>query len=472
MLTRRHSAIHARRAVCGLFSAAFLAALFCVPLAAFVLPEQGAGPGACTQERTASQRQAQATAQTAEPAAERPIRGYTLPPEKYREAVDYSNALNWVYFAGFAYGLMVLLLVLGWRLAPRYRDWAERATRRRLGQAAIFVPLIFFTLAFLDIPVDVVGEWIDLRFHQSIEPWGAWLADWMKAELLTCLLGIVLVWILYAIIRRSPRRWWFYFWLSALPVLFALIFVSPYVIEPLFYKFQPLARSDPALAAELEKVSAHAGMPIPSSRMYLMQASSKTTELNAYVTGFGASKRIVVWDTTIRKMTTPEIAFVFGHEMGHYVLHHILKGMAIGGLCLLVLFWLGYQALGWTLRRWGGRWSIRGVDDWASLPALWLWLTIIMFLASPLVSVVSRHFEHQADTFGLEVTHGIIPNSSQVAAHAFQVLGEQDLSNPRPNPFIVFWLYSHPPIPARIQFALHYDPWAPGHHPRYIDWPK
>jgi Zn-dependent protease with chaperone function len=438
-------------------------------LAAIVAPRPGAVPPARTQQPPAAQAPSPSASSTP---SQPPIRAYTLPPAKYREAVAYSNAQNWLYFAGFAYALAILLLVLAWRLAPRYRDWAERITRRRLAQAAIFVPLIFFTLALLDIPIDVAAQWIDLRFHQSIQPWGSWLWDWTKAEVTTCLLGIVLVWILYGVIRRSPRRWWLYFWLSSLPIFFFLIFLSPYVIEPMFYKFQPLAKSDPGLVAELEKVSAHAGAPIPPARMFLMQASSKTTELNAYVSGFGASKRVVVWDTTIGKMTTPEIAFVFGHEMGHYVLRHIPKGMVIGALALLVLFWLGYLALGWTLGRWGRRWRIRGPSDWASLPVLWLWLSIFTFLASPVSNAVSRYFEHQADTFGLEVIHGVVPDSSQVAARAFQILGEQDLSNPHPNPFIVFWLYSHPPIPARIQFALHYDPWAPGHHPRYVGAPQ
>ncbi|HVB99814.1 MAG TPA: M48 family metallopeptidase [Candidatus Dormibacteraeota bacterium] len=455
-----------RRIVAG----AFFAALICVSLPALSRPPRTEAPATRSALQQAPARQTPPPSAT--PSATEPIRGYTLPPDKYREAVAYSNAQNWLYFAGFAYGLGMLLLVLAWRLAPRYRDWAERSTRHRLGQAAIFVPLIFFTLALLDIPIDVAGEWIELRFHLSIEPWGAWFWDWTKAELLTCLLGIVLVWILYGAIRRSPRRWWLYFWLALLPILCFLIFLSPYVIEPLFFRYQPLAKSDPALVAELEKVSAHAGVPIPPTRMFLMRASSKTTALNAYVSGFGASKRVVVWDTTIAKMTTPEIAFVFGHEMGHYVLHHIFQGMLIGALGLLVLFRLGYLALGWTLRRWGARWSIRAVDDWASLPVLWLWLSIFIFLASPMNNAVSRHFEHQADTFGLEVVHGVIPDSSQVAARAFQILGEQDLSNPRPNPFIVFWLYSHPPIPARVQFALHYDPWAPGRHPRYVGAPR
>ncbi len=452
--------------LCSVLLAACLAALFGFVPGAFALP---AAASISQRHATDAQERKQPPAQAASTAkSQAPITGYTLPPAKYREAVDYARAQNSLYFGSFAYGLLILLLVLAWRLAPRYRDWAERATRRRLGQTAIFVPLLFFTLAVLELPISAAGHWVNLRFHQSIEAWGPWFWDWTKGQIVTYVVAIFLLWILYGVIRRSPRRWWLYFWLAALPILFFLVFISPYVLSPLFNKFEPLAKSDPALVSELERVCAHAGVRIPPSRMYLMKASRKVTSINAYVNGFGASKRVVVWDTTVAKMTTPEIAFVFGHEMGHYVLHHIIWGMLIGAVGLLVLLWLGFHALLWSLRRWGGVWSIRGPGDWASLPVLWLWLSIFSFLAAPATSAVSRHFEHQADRFGLEVTHGVIPDSSQNAARAFQVLGEVDLSNPRPNPFIVFWLYNHPPIPQRIQFALHYDPWAPGRHPRYV----
>ena len=446
-----------------------LAGIFAASLAfcslAFARPAAGA------RQPAPAQTQPQRPAQTPPPAAEQssaPITAYTLPPAKYRKAVDYSRAQNWLYFGGFAYGLLILLLVLAWRLAPRYRDWAERSTRNRLGQAAIYVPLLLFTFAVLGLPLDIAGHWVELHFAQSVEAWGAWLWDWTKAQFISYVISIFLVWILYGVIRRSPRRWWFYFWMATLPILFFLIFISPYVLDPMFNKFEPLDARDPALVAELEKVTAHAGVRIPPDRMFLMEASRKVNSLNAYVTGFGASKRVVVWDTTIAKMSTPEIAFVFGHEMGHYVLHHVVWGMLIGAIGLLILLWLGYRVLLWSLDRWGGRWGVRGVDDWASLPVLWLWLSIFSFVSAPISNHVSRHFEHEADRFGLEVTHGITPDSSQVAAHAFQILGEVDLANPHPSPFIVFWLYSHPPNSERVQFALHYDPWAAGHHPRYV----
>jgi len=124
--------------------------------------------------------------------------------------------------------------------------------------------------------------------------------------------------------------------------------------------------------------------------------------------------------------------------------------------------------MGWLLDRHGKKWGIRGINDWASLPALLLLLTIFGFLSDPISNAFSRHVEHQADQYGLEVTHGLTPDSSQVAAQSFQVLGELDLEDPRPNPVDVFLFYSHPTIAERVQFALHYDPWANGGYGEFV----
>jgi STE24 endopeptidase len=396
------------------------------------------------------------------------IKAYTLPPELYAKAVKYSRAQYILYFAGFAWGVIVLLLVLAWRLAPRYRDWAEHATRFRFLQAVIFTPILLLTIAVLELPVGIYGHWLSRNYGISVQGWGSWAADWGKSQGLSFIVGIFIVWILYAIIRHSPRRWWFYFWLAVLPLLFLGTLLTPLIIDPMFNKFEPLQKTDPQLVTALEEVVHRAGMNIPPDRMFLMRASEKTNAVDAYVTGIGASKRVVVYDTTIRKMTIPETMFVFGHEMGHYVLHHIYKGLVFAAALIFVLLYLGFRGVLWTLGRCSSRWSIRSTDDWASLPVLLLWVSILAFLSSPASNTFSRHIEHQADQYGLEVTHGLFPNSKQVAAQSFQILGEVDLADPDPNPFIKVWLFSHPPLGERVKFALTYDPWAEGKQPEFV----
>jgi STE24 endopeptidase len=396
------------------------------------------------------------------------ITRYSLPPDLYRKAINLGKIRFRLALLGFPYSLIVLWLILHWKLAPKYRSWAEAFSRKRFLQCVIFAPLLLFTTAVLTLPLDIYGESVEKQYGISIQGWASWSWDWIKAELIFLVVSTFLVWLLYAVIRRSPRRWWFYFWLVSLPIGLCLVFLQPWVIDPLFHKFEPLQQKDPALVAALEPMVRRAGENIPPERMFWMQASNKTNAINAYVAGIGASKRIVVWDTTIQKMNTPQIVYVVGHEMGHYVLHHIPKGLTLFALMLLVLFYLGYRLVGWVLVRWGLGWRIRALDDWASLPVLLLLITILFFVAMPAFMVVSRYFEHQADQYGLEVTHGLTPDSGQVAAQAFEVLGESALSNPEPNPIDVFLFYTHPGIPDRIRFSLTYDPWANGGQGEFV----
>lgn len=396
------------------------------------------------------------------------VTSYTLPPPLYRKARNLSRIFFAFDLIASVYALLVLWLILHWKIAPRYRDWAERVFTRRAAQAVIFAPLLLLTVDLFELPVDIFEQGELRRYGLSIQGWASWGTDWGKQEILTLIGGTIVVAILYAIIRKSPRRWWLYFWLAVLPIAAFLIFLQPIVVDPLFHKFEPLQQKDPQLTAQLEKLAQHAGVDIPPSRMYWMEASAKSNELNAYVTGLGSSKRIVVWDTTIAKMTTPQIVFVVGHEMGHYVLHHIPKGAAILAAGSFFAFLLGYACIGWMLRRWGEGWRIRGVDDWASLPALLLVLGILSVISEPISNAVSRHFEHQADQFGLEVTHGVTPNSGEVAAQSFETIGIVDLSDPRPSRIQIILTYDHPPLPQRIRFALTYDPWAHGGHGEFV----
>ena len=374
----------------------------------------------------------------------------------------------WSELVTIFYSMLVLTAMLRWKFAPKFRDWAERAASARFLKAAVFTPLFVITFDLFLLPLRIARHVIGVKFGLSIQGWGSWLWDWTKGELIVLVLGTLLAWLLYGVIRRSPRRWWFYFWLLTLPLLVLFVFLMPLVLEPMFYKYAPLAEKDPALAAGIERMVVRAGVDIPVERMFWMGASEKSTALDAYVTGVGASKRIVVWDTTIARMTTPQIVAVAGHEMGHYVLNHIWKGLAAAAALLFVFFYLGFRLIGWMLARWGSGWGVRGVDDWASLPALLILLMLFDFCASPIESGFGRYLEHQADQYGLEVTHGLMPDSSQVAAQSYQILGEVDLADPAPNPADVFLFYDHPPIADRVRFSLTYDPWSKGQAPEFV----
>ena len=393
---------------------------------------------------------------------------YTLPPDKLEKSKALYTLSVDLRIVDAIYSFLVLLALLFFGIAARYRDWAESVSRWRLVQALVFVPLLMVTISLMGLPLRAYGHHVSLAYGLSIEGWGAWFVDFLKGEALTTMLAVIALWILTTIIRKSPRRWWSHAWLAALPIMVFVVFVVPLVIDPMFNKFEPLEQKQPQLADAIEKVVQRGGLSIPKSRIYEMDASRRYTTLNAYVTGFGASKRVVVWDTTIQKMTTPETLFVFGHEMGHYVLHHIIYGMIAGAAGLLLGLYLVYRLSGWTLKIFPRRSGIRELGDWAAVPVIFLLFGILGFFAEPVGNAFSRHLEHQADVYGLEVTHGVNPNPQEAAAHAFQVLGELSLDYPYPSKWVVVWYYDHPDIADRVRFAHEYDPWGQGQELRYV----
>ena len=396
------------------------------------------------------------------------VKSYTLSPEKYEKAVAYSRTQYRLHFLGIAYSVVALMLILAFRIPPLFRDWAERASRRRFVQAFVYVPLLLLVFDALKFPLSAYHHYLAVRYELSVQGWSSWLWDWTKGETIKFIGAAILAYILYIVIRRSPRHWWLYFGLLSLPIIVFLQFISPVVVDPLFNKFESLEATQPKLVAEIEKLMKHGGLDIPRERMFEMKASEKENAIDAYVTGFGASKRVVVYDTTIEKMTGPQTLFVVGHEMGHYVLGHIAKGIAFSGALIIVLLFIIYLSMKRLLSSKRRRWAIRGLDDWASLAALMLLFYVFFFLSEPAFNGFSRYQEHQADVYGLEVTHGILPDSSETAAEAFQILGEIDLADPDPSSFIKVWLYSHPPLADRLKFARQYDPWSQGQQPMFV----
>lgn len=393
-----------------------------------------------------------------------------LPADKLARAIQLSHWRTGLYFGGTAWLILALWLLLRVGAGQGIARKAERATGRRWIQGLIAIPIWLLIFSCLQIPEALLAHHVSLHFGLSVEGWGAWWGDWFKSLGLTLLVGTFVLSVLYVLMRRSPRRWWIWFWLFTVPVVVAGTLIAPLVVDPLFNHFEPLARTDPALVQRLEEVAAKGGLHIPPSRIFLMDASRKVTTPNAYVTGIGPSKRIVVWDTTIKEESTNEILFTYGHEQGHYVLHHIPKGILFAALLFFVFYWIGFHVLEAVIRygnRTGG-----SPGDWSSLGLVLLLLVVLSFLADPIANTFSRAIEHQADVYGQEVIHGIVPNPRTTVVHSFCSDAQLWLDDPSPNRFVEFWTYSHPSTEQRAAFAEHYDPWLPGHKPRYVRAPQ
>jgi Zn-dependent protease with chaperone function len=438
---------------------------------------------------------------TAPPAQPANTQAYSLPPDKLAQAITLSRIRNILDIVGSLWGLAVLWLLLAWRWAAGLAAWAERLLRRRWMQGLAFFAAFLLITTLASLPLDVIGHLVSLHYGISVQGWGSWLADLAKALGLSLLFGAPVLLLFNWLVRVSPRRYWLWAWLAALPLILLGTFASP-LLEPIFNTFEPLAKSHPALVAKLETVVARTGTNIPPTRMFLMKASAKTTGLNAYVTGIGATKRIVVWDTTAGRIPDDEVLFIFGHESGHYVLNHIPKGISITVVSMFFVFWACAVFAGWLARRFGARWRLGGVEagqDTSCAPSiassamggndeanrceagtaplasrqgfvvLLFVLSLMGLLGQPAGNAISRHFEHEADIYGQEAIHGLVADPQKTAVSAFNHLGEAWLEDPNPSPLIEFWEYDHPSVQTRANFALHYDPWANGGHGRFFE---
>lgn len=393
---------------------------------------------------------------------------FRLSREKYEKAVAYSRAGYALHFVSVVWGIAVLVALLNRKVICGLRDFAQARSKKRIWQATIFIPALVVILGTLQLPIQIYWHRLSLQYEQSVQGWGSWYWDWAKGEMLSVVFGLVAGGILFAAIRRRPRTWWLHFWAASIPLVVFVVFISPWVLDPMFNTFHPLAEKHADLVESIEKLTERARMPIPPERMFLMEASQKTNGINAYVTGIGASKRIVVWDNTINKMAPDEVLFIVGHEMGHYALGHVTQGITFALAGILLALYVSFRALRWLLKACGERWGVRGQQDWAALAVLLLIGNVVGFFAEPIGNGFSRRIEHQADVYGLEVIHGIVPNANETAAHAFQTMGELDLADPNPSRFITIWLYNHPPLADRLEFAHNYDPWDKGEQPKYV----
>ena len=393
---------------------------------------------------------------------------YTLPPDKLEKAIQLSHWWTALHFGGVAWTVLILWLLVRCGIGERASMWAKALTQKKWLQGFLVGPMWLVALSLIELPAAAISHAVSLHYGLSVQRWPEWFRDWMVASLLLILFGTLALTCVYALMRHSHRRWWLWFWLVTLPIEVLGVFAAPVFIDPLFNHFSPLEKSDPALVAQLERVVKRGGIDIPPSRMFLMDASAKSTGVNAYVTGFGASKRIVVWDTALKLASKDEILFIYGHEQGHYVLRHILKGLAFSAVLIFILYWIAYHLLQRLVHRNGDAWRIPSVDDWSSVGLILLVMSVLSFAAEPMANAFSRTIEHEADVYGQEVIHGLVADPQQLATQDFQRLGEIWLDDPSPNRFVEWWTYSHPSVSDRMNFAAEYDPWVEGRVPRYF----
>ncbi len=407
----------------------------------------------------------------AEELAAAPLHGnlpdYSLSPEDLAKSQHLSAVHVTMHFVDEAWSFVSLLLLLSLGVIAWMRDTAVKASSNRWAQGYLFLLLYLIVGFLLSLPLDLYAQHLSLKYGLSVQSWASWFGDQAKAFVLTWVIGGLLLMLLFWIIRKLQRSWWLVFWGVSIPIVLFGIFAAPY-IEPLFFHYEPLQQTNPALVAQLEKVVEKGHMNIPPERMFLMKASAKLTTLNADVEGFGASKRVVVWDTTIAKMKPDEIVFFFCHEAGHYVLNHIVLGVLFTVFILLVSLYVGYVFVQWAIAKFGARWGVPSQNDWAALAVLLLAFSLFGALLEPVENTFSRYEEHAADVYGQEAIHGLVADPQATAKGAFNVLGKTSFADPNPSPLYEFWTYSHPAIGRRAAFAKAYDPWAPGLEPKYF----
>jgi STE24 endopeptidase len=423
-------------------------------------------------------RAAQATTQPApeptpttstEPADRGDRQAYQLPPDKLAKAIALNRIRNVLDIVAGLWGIGVVWLLLATGTAARLEGWLGRGSSKRWVQGLQFFAVVLILITLGNLPVDAYGHHVATSYGISVQGWAGWL--WDQGKALGLMVGLLpgLLLLFNWIVRRWPRRYWFGIWLALMPLMVLSLLVGP-LFEPIFNKYEPLSLHHAALVEKLDQVVQRTGTNIPPERMFLMMASAKSTGLNAYVNGIGATKRIVVWDTTADQVPSDEVQFIFGHESGHYVLNHIPKMSAIMAVGAFFVCWICAGFAGWMARRFGRSWGLGtpGEDGSALLGTrtgfvvLILAITIAGFVLEPATNTMSRYFEHQADVYGQEAIHGIVPDPQKTAVAAFNDLGVAWLEDPDPSPIVEFWEYNHPSVKNRANFAAHYDPWANG----------
>jgi STE24 endopeptidase len=385
----------------------------------------------------------------------------TVPPPSAK-AVRYYESGNLIWIIEQALAVAWPLLLLFTSLSARLRTLASHLVGGRFYPTlVIYLVLLSLLLFVVELPLSYyVGFVREHAYELSDQKLSKWVGDQLKSLGIGLVVGALVLWVPYWLLGRSPQRWWLWTGMLALPFYILTLVVVPLWIAPLFNKFGPM--QDKALEATVLETAREAG--VEGARVYEVNKSVDTKKVNAYVTGVGGTKRIVLWDTLLHKLSPAQIRFVVGHELGHYVLGHVWTSVLLSSV-LTVLGLLGAHLLSaFMLARFGARMGFHQLADIASLPLLMLLLSLFSLAITPAALAFSRYHEREADRFGLELTH-----DNHDAATAFVALQRENLAVPRPGELYKLFRASHPPIGERVDFINAYHPWTEGRPGKYDD---
>ena len=397
---------------------------------------------------------------TAEPVTEADT-GPVPVPEPSEKAMRYYRSGNVLWSVNLLWGLAVPLVILFSGFSARMRDWAAAIGRKWYFTFAAFIVIFSLVSFVLDLPLSYYQGFVRQHAYDlSNQTFAKWMGDSLKGLGIGILISVLFGWVPYLLIRKSPRRWWLYSGLLIVPFIFFINLIGPIWIAPQFNDFGPM--QDKELESQILSLAERSG--IEGSRVFEVNKSVDTEAVNAYVTGFLNTKRIVLWDTILAKLDSDEVLFVMAHEMGHYVLRHVVKTTFLISALVLAGLYLVYRTSGALIARHRDRFGFDTLGDFASLPLILMMMSVFFFILTPLMLTYSRHVEHEADRFGLELTR-----DNHNAATAFVKLQQENLGNPRPGALYKLWRASHPTLGDRIDFCNDYRPWETGGSMRYTE---
>jgi len=338
--------------------------------------------------------------------------------------------------------LAVLFLLL-----PLLVVWLTGMNLNIIGQALIFFAALAVISGIAGLPFDLYHTFVlERKYGFSTITWKLWLADLFKSLLISAIMMAIIVSALIAFITYLPKSWWFWGWAFFTLFQLVMLWLYPVLIAPLFNKFEPI--KDESLKEKIMALLSKAGLQ--AKGIYQVDEGKRSKHTNAYFTGIGKTKRIVLYDTLLSSHTQEEIVSVLAHEIGHWKKKHILKQLAFMVLASLILFYLVYLIVSWPPLY--GAFGMIQTPVYAGLFLVSLYLAAGVFFFSPAGSAITRHFEREADRMAFDLTGTAKPMVS-----ALKRLAKDNLSNLHPHPWYVRFYYSHPPLTERIEYLQAMD---------------